>query len=114
MPVYKRSDVIELSFKSILKQTSKPLELIVVDNNTDIKETRILKDIITCYRKKFIHPVRYIKSLKNSGSQARNIGAYMSKGDFVAFLDSDVVLDKDYYEILLGYFSINKKLNTSL
>ena len=110
MPVYKRSDVIELSFKSILKQTSKPLELIVVDNNTDIKETRILKDIITCYRKKFIHPVRYIKSLKNSGSQARNIGAYMSKGDFVAFLDSDVVLDKDYYEILLGYFSINKKL----
>ena len=34
----------------------------------------------------------------------------MSKGDFVAFLDSDVVLDKDYYEILLGYFSINKKL----
>ena len=34
----------------------------------------------------------------------------MSKGDFVAFLDSDVVLDKDYYEILLNYFSVNKKL----
>ena len=45
MPVYKRSNVIELSFNSILKQTHKPLELIIVDNNTDIKETNILKDI---------------------------------------------------------------------
>ncbi len=110
MPVYKRSNVIELSFNSILKQTYKPLELIIIDNNTDVKETKILKDIINSYRKKFLHPVRYVKSLKNSGSQARNIGAKMSKGDFVAFLDSDVVLDKDYYEILLNYFSVNEKL----
>ena len=60
MPVYKRSNVIELSFNSILKQTLKPLELIIVDNNTDIRETEILKDIINSYRKKFIHPARYI------------------------------------------------------
>ena len=51
MPVYKRSNVIELSFNSILKQTLKPLELIIVDNNTDIRETEILKDIINSYRK---------------------------------------------------------------
>ena len=51
MPVYKRSNVIELSFNSILKQTQKPLELIIVDNNTDIRETEILKDIINSYRK---------------------------------------------------------------
>ena len=110
MPVYKRSNVIELPFNSILKQTHKPLELIIVDNNTDIKETNILKDIINSYKKKFLHPVHYLKSIKNSGAQARNIGADISKGDFVAFLDSDVVLDKDYYEILLNYFSFNKKL----
>ncbi len=110
MPVYKRSNVIKLSFKSILKQTRKPFELIVVDNNTDIKETIILKDIINSYKEKFSHPVHYIKSFKNSGSQARNIGAKKSNGDFVAFLDSDVVLDKDYYEILLNYFTFNKNL----
>ena len=51
MPVYKRSNVIELSFNSILKQTLKPLELIIVDNNTDIRETEILKEIINSYRK---------------------------------------------------------------
>ena len=56
MPVYKRSNVIELSFNSILKQTHKPFELIIVDNNTDIKETGILKDIIKSYRKKVHTP----------------------------------------------------------
>ena len=39
MPVYKRLDVIDLSLKSIEKQELKPYELIIVDNNVDLRES---------------------------------------------------------------------------
>ena len=37
---------------------------------------------------------------------ARNIGAMKCNTDLVAFLDSDIVLFKDYYEKILNYFKL--------
>ena len=57
---------------------------------------------------RFEHEI--LKSSKNSSAIARNIGARSSNGDLVAFLDSDVILDSDYYKNLITYFSNRKNL----
>ena len=66
--------------------------------------------MIGIYNKKFFNIISYIKSPINSGAQARNLGASKAKGELVAFLDSDVILDPNYYEILLKYFHLNQNL----
>ena len=110
MPVYKRLDVIDFSLKSIESQELKPFELIVVDNNIDSEESEKLNEIIKKFRKRTNIYSQIINSPKNSGSIARNIGAEFAKGDFIAFLDSDVILDENYYSVLSSYFLKNEKL----
>ena len=107
MPVYKRIDELKSTFDSILSQTKKPLELIIVDNNTRDEDIKRLKNLILVYNKKFLNTISYIKSPINSGAKARNIGALSAKGELVAFR-SDVILDQNYYEILIEYFHINQ------
>lgn len=110
MPVYQRIDELKLTFESILSQSIRPLELIVVDNNTKNEDTYRLINLIGIYKKKFLNNISYIKSPINSGAQARNLGAMSAKGDLVAFLDSDVILDQNYYEILIEYFNLDQNL----
>ena len=110
IPVYKRSEIIPRCLESIQKQILKPLEVIVVDNNTENIETKKLKLLIKNFNRNKILNITLLKSPKNSGAIARNIGAYYAKGEIVAFLDSDVILDKNYYSILLNYFEKKKDL----
>ncbi|MBW3041835.1 glycosyltransferase family 2 protein [Prochlorococcus marinus] len=102
MPVYLRNDIIHYSLESVNKQTKKPYEIIIVDNNTNIYETKKLKSIIETFQNGV--PIRYFKSLINSGAQARNLGVKYVTTEIVAFLDSDVILEEDYYEQLLTLF----------
>ena len=110
MPVYKRLDVINNCLKSIASQELKPFEVIIVDNNIDNIESKNLNLRIKDFAKKTNITTNILKSPKNSGAIARNIGAEFAKGDFVAFLDSDVILDNNYYKILSSYFLKNEKL----
>ena len=108
MPVYQRIEELKLTLDSILSQSKKPLELIIVDNNTNDKDIQGLKHLIRFYNKKFLNQISYIKSPFNSGAKARNIGALRAKSELVAFLDSDVILDQNYYEILVISYILNK------
>ena len=110
MPVYQRIEELKLTLDSILSQSKKPLELIIVDNNTNDNNIQRLKHLIKFYNKKFLNKISYIKSPINSGAKARNIGALRAKAELVAFLDSDVILDQNYYEILVKYFDLNQNL----
>ena len=110
MPVYQRLEIINLSINSILKQTILPSELIIVDNNTDKNQVDELIKRIEFFKNRSNFTIRYFKSPKNSGAIARNIGAKNAKSELVAFLDSDVILDNDYYEILIDYFTHSEEL----
>ena len=104
IPIYKRGDIIQNCLNSISEQSLKPCEIIIVDNNVDNKESNILKDNVNHFKLKNNINIRILNSPKNSGAIARNIGASLSIGEIIAFLDSDVILDKDYYSILINYF----------
>lgn len=83
MPTYNRKHTIAMAIDSILNQTYKNFELIIVDDcsndNTD--------ELIKRYEDKRI---KYIKLEKNSGANfARNVGIKSAKGQYITFQDSD-------------------------
>ena len=89
IPTYKRPDMIARAVNSVLNQTYKEIEVIVVDDNDpsypERKETE--KVMIQFARD---GRVSYIKHDKNrNGSAARNTGWRHSKGDYITFLDDD-------------------------
>lgn len=83
LPVYNRSGSLEDSMRSVLNQSFRDLELIVVDDAS----TEDIKSIVEGVGDA---RVRYIRQAKNGGaSVARNAGLAAAKGDFIAFQDSD-------------------------
>lgn len=98
IPAYNRAGALFDAAQSVLKQTWRDLELIIVDDgSTDNTEEVVAK--INDDR------VRYIKMEKNCGAcAARNQGIDLSKGEFIAFHDSDDVwrpqkLEKEMHAI---------------
>lgn len=82
IPTYKRTDYLKLTLQSVLNQTFKDFEIIVVDDGTPNDENLFLCQ--TFYK------VKYIK-IENSGGPAkpRNIGIRQAKGKYIAFVDDD-------------------------
>lgn len=83
IPTYNRGRLILESVNSVLNQTYKNIELIVVDDcSTD--DTKEIIESIKDFR------IKYIKLEKNSGAcVARNKGIERATGEFIAFNDSD-------------------------
>lgn len=93
IPLYNKSNYIRQTIDSVLKQTYKNFEIIVIDDgSTDGSVGKILD--IEDKRLKII-------TQKNKGvSAARNTGILNSEGEFIAFLDADDIWNKDYLETI--------------
>ena len=88
IPTYSRATYITRAIDSVLNQTYKNIELIIVDDNGQGTPSQIATSkTIERYNNTNIH---YIIHEKNrNGSAARNTGIRNSRGAFVAFLDDD-------------------------
>ncbi|MBZ4664696.1 MAG: glycosyl transferase family 2 [Caloramator sp.] len=100
IPMYNVEKYISDTLESVLNQTYKNLEIIIIDDGSTDKSV----DIVTSFKDKF-NNIQYIYQ-KNSGvSSARNKGIYNAKGEYIAFLDSDDLwektkIEKQMYRIL--------------
>lgn len=86
IPTYNRADLLPRTIDSVINQTYKDWELIIVDD----KSTDNTRSVIQEYIKKD-NRIKGIFLEKNSGGPAhpRNIGIENAKGEYIAFLDSD-------------------------
>ncbi|MFH1305140.1 MAG: glycosyltransferase [Candidatus Omnitrophota bacterium] len=82
IPTFNRARFIEKAVRSVLRQSSRDLELIVVDDGSDDGT----EGLISSFRDERIV---YRKQANRGVSSARNKGIGLSKGAFIAFLDSD-------------------------
>jgi len=94
--VYNQSSSIVETLESVITQTSKNFEIIIVnDGSTDNSEfliTEALRNVCV--------PYKYLK-VKNQGvSSARNVGILNSIGDFILFLDGDDILKSNFIETI--------------
>ena len=92
IPAYNAEKTIEKSIESILQQTLKPKEIIVINDCSTDKTPHLLKNF---------HEIKIINNKMNYGlAKSRNIALKNSKYDFLASIDSDVACEKDWLEIL--------------
>lgn len=95
VPVYNCENYLKGCIESILNQSHKNLELILVDDGSKDKSTEIAENYKKDERVKLFH-------IPNSGpAQARNIGINNSRGEFLFFIDSDDLIREDSLELLL-------------
>lgn len=91
IPTYNRAHLIKRSATSVLNQTYKNLELIIVDDGS----TDNTKEVIDSLNDKRIV---YVKQENQGVSMARNNGVAIAKGEYIAFQDSDDVWHLDKLE----------------
>ena len=101
IPVYNVEKYINKCLESVINQTYRNLEIILVDDGSEDKSGKICEEIsIKDNRIRVIHK-------ENGGlSDARNIGLDNSNGEYIAFIDSDDFIERDMIEFL--YYNINK------
>lgn len=94
---YNRSNILINCINSIIKSKTgiDNIELIIVDNNSNDNTADVVRNI--SHGKEFI---KYYKELNIGLSYARNRGIKEAKGDYLVFLDDDVILENDYIENL--------------
>ena len=96
---YNRIEYLKKCLKSILDQTqgSEIIEINIIDNNS----TDTTKDYVTELQKKFPE-VNYFVEKRQGISFARNLSFEVCKGMFLAFVDDDAVINKNWLEALLN------------
>ncbi|MBP5683928.1 MAG: glycosyltransferase [Bacilli bacterium] len=93
VPVYNVEKYIDKCLDSLVKQTLKDLEIIVVNDGSPDNSEKIIQK----YAKKYKN-IKYLVKENGGLSDARNYGLKYAKGEYIAFLDSDDYVSADMYE----------------
>jgi len=97
IPTFNRLSLISRAIDSVLKQTFKPFEIIVVDDGSS--------DNTSTFIKNNYKSVKLIKQKNLGVSKARNVGIKNSSGDWIALLDSDDEWKKNKLEVQIKSLS---------
>ena len=96
VPVYNVEKYLEPCISSLLNQTYKNIEIILInDGSTDSSS-----DICNKYAKKY-KKINLLNKKNGGLSDARNTGLKKAKGEYIAFVDSDDLVHPDMYKFLL-------------
>lgn len=103
MATYNRTETISEAIKSVLNQTFKDFELIIINDGGTDKIKKIVESF--CCPK-----IKYYKLEKNKGLRAAlNEGILKAEGKFISYLDDDDVYYPTHLENLLHAFSKTHK-----
>jgi glycosyltransferase involved in cell wall biosynthesis len=101
IPTYNRKHCIANSISSVISQTFKDVEIIVIDDASSDGTVDLINDFISGN-----NSIKYLRLEKNSGTNiAKNEGARIANGEYLVFLDSDDCLINNN-----SLFQINSKL----
>ena len=81
IPTYNRAHFLSAAIESVLNQTYKNIEIIVVDDGSTDDTQTVLEP--------FKYAIRYLYTNNGGPAHARNVGMKAASGKYVAFLDSD-------------------------
>ena len=102
VPVYNCEKYISKCLNSILNQSYKNIEVIVINDGSLDRSEEKIREI-----EKKDNRVRYFKQDNSGPSRARNNGIYKSSGKYLMFVDSDDNVEVQYVENLLKEIESN-------
>lgn len=90
--IFNRKDELFELLNSLIAQTDKDFEVIIVDDGSFV-------DLVpTVETFKEMLNIQYFKKANSGPGLSRNYGANRAKNDWLVFVDSDVIVEKDYIE----------------
>jgi GT2 family glycosyltransferase len=107
IPTYNRREYLERAIRSVLKQNEKDFELIVVNDGSTDGTEEYLKYLKNEYK---TDQLVILKQENEGVSSARNLGVIKSRGEWVAFLDSDDEWHKKKLQIQKKYLNENQQV----
>ena len=107
VPVYNVEKYINKCLKSIVNQTLKDIEVIIVNDGSQDKSVEFIEKYVTRYPTK----IKYYEKKNGGLSSARNYGLEFATGEYVNFLDSDDYIEKNMYEEM---YNLAKKENADM
>ena len=101
IPTYNQAELLNKAIESVLSQSFKNFEIIIIDNYSTDHTSEIIKKFED---NKVIH-----KKIRNEGiiAKSRNEGVKISKGDWIAFLDSDDWWYKERLQVIFEFIQNN-------
>ena len=98
VPCYNTQKYIKKSFASMIGQSFKNIEIILIDDGS----TDLTAQIVDGYKEEYPGIVTVMHKKNEGQSVARNMAIDIAKGEYCVFWDSDDYADVDYIEILYG------------
>lgn len=103
IPYYNAKKFIIETVESVINQTYKNIEIIIVDDGSNDNVEKILKDYIASKK------LTLIKKKNGGPASARNIGIKYASGDLIAFLDADDIWLPEKLEKQISLVNKHKK-----
>ena len=110
IPNYNKGELVRHSLESLLRQSFGDWEAVVVDDCSSDESWAIVQEYATQDRR--IVAIR--NDVNRGGNYSRNLGATMSKGKYIVFLDSDDWLSDDCIENRVQEFRREKNRTVDL
>jgi glycosyltransferase involved in cell wall biosynthesis len=108
IPTFNRRQLLELALDSILKQSYRNIEVLVVDDgSTDDTSEFMTSQKVECGATDMEGKLFYLQQQHQGAPAARNLGVTRATGEFFLFMDSDDLLAKDGLAAIMAHFSQN-------
>ncbi len=105
MPALNAEKYIEESISSVIKQSYKNLELLIIDDGSTDRTASIVSQMV-----KDDNRIIYLKNPGKGVSAARNVGIKNAQGDYITFLDSDDIYHPDAVKLRAEYLDNNENV----
>ena len=99
VPVFNRPDEVLELLESLVKQTNKNFEIVIVEDGSKID----CKSVVDSFSDRL--EIKYFFKENEKPAIARNYGVARASGEYVIFVDSDVIVPADYFEKVEKYLS---------
>lgn len=96
VPVYNSEKELRPCLDSLVEQTEKDIEIIVIDDGSTDKSIEIEEE----YKNNYSNIKVYKNQVNLGQSETRNRGIQLAEGDYITFLDSDDYVNPEMYEEL--------------
>lgn len=103
IPVYNVQNELRICLDSIINQSYRDMEIIIIDDASTDTSADVIKDYASKYQ--FIKPV-FLQHNVGVGN-VRNYGISLAKGRYIGFVDSDDWVDINFYQSLINSIKFN-------